>query len=301
MPTNMRVFERGWLSSNNILFHDNEQRATLVDTGYVSHGEQTHALVQGALGGRRLERIINTHLHSDHCGGNALLQQRFGARVLIPPGAADAVTRWDDDVLTFRATGQRCARFTHDGLVLPGQTLTLGGDAWKVLAAPGHDPHSIVLWNESARVLISADALWENGFGAIFPEIEGESGFAEQRSILALIEQLNPRWVIPGHGAPFTELGTALDRARARLAALEAKPERNARQVAKVLTKFILLDVRAIALDALVRHLESARYFRLVNDRYFRQPFEVFIARTVDELVTMGAASLVNGRVENRD
>jgi hypothetical protein len=28
-------------------------------------------------------------------------------------------------------------------------------------------------------LLLSADALWENGFGVIFPELDGESGFAE--------------------------------------------------------------------------------------------------------------------------
>lgn len=301
LPAGLVVFERGWLSSNNILVFDDDERATLIDTGYVGHQEQTLALVRGALAGRTLDRIINTHLHSDHCGGNALLQQHFGAKLLIPPGHADAVERWDEDVLTFRASGERCARFTADAQVLPGQALALGGARWQVHSAPGHDPHSIVLWNAADRVLISADALWEFGFGAIFPEIEGESGFDEQRSILALIEQLDPRWVIPGHGAPFTDVGAALARAHARLAALEARPERNARQVAKALTKFILLDVRAITLDALVIHLKDARYFKLINDRYFRLPFDVFIARTVDELVAVGAASLVNGRVENRD
>jgi hypothetical protein len=27
-------------------------------------------------------------------------------------------------------------------------------------------------------VLISADALWENGFGVVFPELEGDDAFA---------------------------------------------------------------------------------------------------------------------------
>jgi glyoxylase-like metal-dependent hydrolase (beta-lactamase superfamily II) len=150
-------------------------------------------------------------------------------------------------------------------------------------------------------VLISADALWEHGFGAIFPEIEGDSGFAEQRSILELIEQLGPLWVIPGHGAPFSDVASALTRARARLAALEANPERNARQVAKALTKFLLLDLRRIDFHALVRHLSGARYFTLINDRYFRLPFDSFIARTVDDLVAAGAATRVGACVENRD
>ncbi len=61
-----------------------------------------------------------------------------------------------------------------------------------MIAAPGHDPHSVVLWDAADRVLISADVLWQHGFGAIFPEIEGESGFAEQGAMLDLIAGLDP-------------------------------------------------------------------------------------------------------------
>ena len=68
----LQVFERGWLSANNILLTDSES-ATLVDSGYVSHQDQTIALIAHALNGRQLDRLVNTHLHSDHCGGNAIL------------------------------------------------------------------------------------------------------------------------------------------------------------------------------------------------------------------------------------
>jgi glyoxylase-like metal-dependent hydrolase (beta-lactamase superfamily II) len=297
----MHVFERGWLSSNNILFLDDDRSATLVDTGYVSHREQTLALVQSQLAGRQLTRILNTHLHSDHCGGNAFLHQATGARLAIPPGLAEAVEHWDEELLTFRATGQDCDRFRHDDVLAPGSTWRLGERDWQVLAAPGHDPHSIMLWNPADRALISADALWQHGFGGIFPEIEGESGFAEQAAMLELIARLAPRVVIPGHGAPFTDVDAALGRAHQRLLALSADPARNARQVAKALIKFHLLDVRSQPLEALVRHLSGARYFNVINERYFRVPFDQLIERIVHELVAVGAADWHEGVVVNRD
>jgi glyoxylase-like metal-dependent hydrolase (beta-lactamase superfamily II) len=301
LPPTMHVFERGWLSSNNILFLDDDHTATLVDTGYVSHREQTLALVQSQLAGRQLTRILNTHLHSDHCGGNAFLQQATGARLAIPPGLADAAEHWDEELLTFRATGQDCARFRHDDVLEPGTAWSLGERDWQVLAAPGHDPHSIMLWNPADRILISADALWQHGFGGIFPEIEGESGFAEQAAMLELIARLAPRLVIPGHGAPFTDVDAALGRAHQRLAALSADPARNARQVAKALIKFYLLDVRSLSLEALIRHLSGARYFNVINERYFRVPFDQLIERSVHELVAVGAAESHDGVVVNRD
>ncbi len=295
----MRVLERGWVSSNNILFFDDDHSATLIDTGYVTHGEQTLQLVRHALDGRKLTRIINTHLHSDHCGGNALLSRELGATISIPPGHAKAVELWDDTTLGFSACGQASERFTYDALIEPLSRHVLGGDEWQAFASPGHDPHSVVLWNAQQRTLISADALWEVGFGAIFPEVEGQSGFIEQRAILELIRRLQPRLVVPGHGAPFIEVDQALDRAFARLQALEASPERNARSVIKTLLKFHLLIVREVALDDLIVRCSGWHYARIVNDRYFRLPFSDFIQRSVDELAAGGALELRDGVVTN--
>jgi len=297
----MRFFERGWLSSNNILFLDDDASATLVDSGYVGHAEQTLALVDAALGGRRLARIVNTHLHADHCGGNASLQRAHGARILIPPGHAAAVADWDEDVLSYRAMAQRCERFMHDGLIACEAPLRLGGLAWTPLASPGHDPQAVMLWCGQERILISADVLWDTGFGGIFPEVEGAGGFAEQRAMLDLIEELAPRLVLPGHGAAFTDVGAALARARARLTALAASPQRNARHVAKVLLKFHLLDVRTATVAELALHFSGARYLTLINELHFRLPFESMIERLVGELAASGAATLNGERVDNRD
>jgi glyoxylase-like metal-dependent hydrolase (beta-lactamase superfamily II) len=66
------VLQRGWLSSNNIVFPTGG-RTAVVDTGYCAHSSQTLALIAATLRGRKLDCILNTHLHSDHCGGNAAL------------------------------------------------------------------------------------------------------------------------------------------------------------------------------------------------------------------------------------
>ena len=185
------VFERGWLSSNNILFVGQRSGSALVDTGYCTHSAQTLALVQSALGERPLERILNTHLHSDHCGGNAALQQAWpGVQTAIPPGQAAHVRTWDAYALSYTPTGQDCPRFKADTALQPGTTVPLAGRDWQVHAAPGHDPHSVVLFQPDHRLLISADALWENGFGVVFPELEGDRAFAEVAAPLDVIEKL---------------------------------------------------------------------------------------------------------------
>jgi glyoxylase-like metal-dependent hydrolase (beta-lactamase superfamily II) len=104
----LQFFERGWLSANNILFTDAES-ATLIDSGYVTHQEQTVALTAHALHGRKLDRLVNTHLHSDHCGGNAVLQSHYpDLKTFIPPGEAAAVAVWNEPALSYEPTGPQC-------------------------------------------------------------------------------------------------------------------------------------------------------------------------------------------------
>jgi glyoxylase-like metal-dependent hydrolase (beta-lactamase superfamily II) len=287
LPPSMQVFERGWLSSNNVLFIDDE-RTALVDSGYTAHAAQTLALVRHALGGERtLDLIVNTHLHSDHCGGNALLQASFACETWIPATQAAAVRDWNEDALTFRATGQSCERFAFTGTIEPGATLRLGGLDWSVLGAPGHDPHSLMLYCAGERLLISADALWENGFGVIFPELEGDSGFAEQRAVLDLIATLDIRAVIPGHGAPFTEVTKALDVASSRIAYLRADPVRNARNALKVLIVFKLMELRSMPISSLLRMANEARAMRAAAD-LLSIDRQTLVLRYLSELAASG-------------
>ncbi|MFP8779666.1 MBL fold metallo-hydrolase [Hydrogenophaga sp. RWCD_12] len=257
------VLERGWLSSNNILIEASNGPTTLIDSGYSSHAQQTLDLVGSALHGRPLDLLLNTHLHSDHCGGNAALQECYPSlRTYIPPGQAAAVASWDMAALSYTATGQECPRFSVDGLLAPGEKLLLGDRIWTVHGAKGHDPHAIVLYQQEERILISADALWQNGFGVVFPELEGESAFHEVAETLDLIESLSPEVVIPGHGPVFHDVAEAMVRARSRLAKFRESPSQHLRHAQKVLIKFRLLEWQQITRSALLDWVLQTPYLR---------------------------------------
>jgi glyoxylase-like metal-dependent hydrolase (beta-lactamase superfamily II) len=301
LPAGVHVLERGWLSSNSVVFEEGE-RLTVVDTGYALQARQTVALIDHIGGGRPVARIINTHLHSDHVGGNARLARAGGVSIQIPAGEADAVRTWDVERLSYRAMGQRCPRFSFDRTLRTGDMLELAGLTWQVLAGAGHDPHMVMLFEPEARILISADALWEDGFGGIFPEIDGGAGFVEQRASLDLIARLQPRLVIPGHGAPFGEVDAALQRACRRLDALQSSPQRNARHVLKLLVKFWLLQIGETTLPRLIEHFGRARYARTVHQRYFAElSFDQMMEQTAWQLSAAGAAVLERNRLRNVD
>jgi glyoxylase-like metal-dependent hydrolase (beta-lactamase superfamily II) len=288
------VLQRGWLSSNNLLVQGQpgDEGATLIDASHVNHAQQTVELVRHALNGQRLARIVNTHLHSDHCGGNAALQRAFpGVQLLIPPGQAEAIKQWSETELSYVATGQRMERFVPDGLLQPGTELHAGSCSFEVWAAPGHDPDSVMLFERQRGLLVSADALWENGFGVVFPEIVGEPGFDDVGRVLDLIESLPIQLVVPGHGAPFTDVPAALQRARSRLASFQRDPMRHARHAAKVLIKYHLMEEQHMA-DAALRTWAGA--MPLMQHLWQRQgraeaaSAEDWAAVFVEELVAAG-------------
>ena len=297
----LTVLERGWLSSNNVLLAGDGGGAALIDSGHCLHAAQTVQLVRHGLRGERLACVVNTHLHSDHCGGNAALQRAFGAAVFVPPGHWQAARDWDEEALTYAPTRQTCERFEPNGTVLPGETLRFGRRAWDVLAAPGHDPHSVVLFDATHGVLISADALWENGFGVVFPELAGEPGFDEVEATLDLIASLDARWVIPGHGAPFTDVPGALQRARARLDAMRRHPARHDRHAAKVLLKYHLMEVREQSLSRLHLWAGDTPYLRAVWQRLGcpERSLHAWCDVLVRELVDGGALALHDGIVRD--
>lgn len=281
LPDSIQLLERGWLSSNNVLFFEGES-ATLVDSGYVGHAPQTVELVRSALAGRRsrvpggqspagrvpikLGRLINTHSHSDHIGGNAALQSAFGCRIVIPAGIEHMVTEWDTDAMLLDAAKQRGERFAHDAVIEANTEFEMGGLVWQALPAPGHDMEALIYYCPEKHILISGDALWQDGFGIIFGELMGRSdALPATRGTLEMIGRLAVDIVIPGHGPAFGDFDEALERAFKRLASFEADGKRMARNAVRACFTFNLLDLQRLREDDLATYLKSVPFFNTVN------------------------------------
>ena len=293
LPAGMHVFERGWLSANNILFTDG-CNTLLVDSGYCTHAHQTLLLVEGVLGERSLDILVNTHLHSDHCGGNSALQVRYPElTTLIPPGHAQEVLKWDATALTYLPTGQQCPQFKFSRTLQPGTSIYLGKTLWEIHAAPGHDPHSVIFFEPLTRTLISADSLWENGFGVVFPELEGETAFAEVGATLDLIERLRPNRVVPGHGSVFYYRPEIMALARQRLAAFTSNPARHAHHASKVLLKFKLLEIQKQSIQDFVQWAVSTPYFLQIHTKFdVKMSPASWVTSLCEELVKTGVARI---------
>jgi glyoxylase-like metal-dependent hydrolase (beta-lactamase superfamily II) len=183
-----RVFQIAAPFENGGLVHcylvDAPRRA-LIDTGTASVPQASllPALAELGWDPSALRTIINTHVHIDHAGGNAEMQEASGAGIQIH--RADAVftdreqylerfcrdslrVMGDHDQIPHAEAVQRQLLGREWGVertLEEGDEVDLGDDVrFQVLHTPGHTPGSASFYWEKERLLFSGDAV--NGRGS---------------------------------------------------------------------------------------------------------------------------------------
>jgi metallo-beta-lactamase class B len=179
----------------------------IIDTlfDYAIEPEIIEGLPKLGLDPRTIKYVLISHAHGDHDQGAALLQNRYGAKVVM--GAAD----WD-------ATRQRPATApggvpTRDIAVGPeGLKLRLGDTLVDVIATPGHTPGTLSYFfpvKDHGRPLVVA---YSGGTAFNFPR--RPENFAvyrdTQRKMIEVVGAAGATVLMTNH----TEFDRAYDRAR---------------------------------------------------------------------------------------
>ena len=300
LGSGVTVIERGWLNCNQIVLKSPEQNV-LVDSGYGRHADATIGHVAAALENAPLHWLINSHCHSDHMGGNRALRAHYGCRVTIPVGEVKHVVPWTEQSCWALDMDQYAEEFAFDDTMKSGDTFDAGGFNWRAHAAPGHDMDALMLFAAAPRILITGDALWERGMGFVWPQqlpdTHGNPFIRAARAALDAIEKLDPAIVVPGHGAPFSNVASALGDARGKLAAFERDPVKNARHVVKGLFVFTLLDKGQMNVADVPAYLASVPVYRRMREEYQLGSNDEFAARMLEELLAAKALKIENGVV----
>lgn len=295
LPQSLRVIVRGWLNCNQVVMLASRDNL-LVDSGYCTHREQTLERLAGpeGLDGEPLERLINTHCHSDHMGGNAAVAHAHGCSITIPAGEAKHIDPWTPQTAWMEEFDQRADPFRFDDTIAAGDTFEGGGFEWQAHAAPGHDMDALMFYAPAPRILISGDALWQNGMGFVWPQ-EGANPFIDAaQATLTAIEKLDPALVIPGHGKPFANAAGAVANVRSRLAAFERDPAKNARHVVKVMFVFALLDRGRMAQADVPAYLGRIGCYRRMSERFLGCAPESLAGGLVEDLARSGVITVAN-------
>ncbi len=220
---------------------------TLIDTG-PKDAATLPALRDGlaalGLAFKDIRRVIVTHAHVDHFGLAAQIVAESGAAVLsharnrwwLTDFEREWLRRYDFYHTTFTSSG--APREHADGVIhgmrrmmqyaasVPaehfvalndGDTLALGGDAWRVVFAPGHASGLICLHDPKSRTLISSDHLLRDitSNPVLEPPIRGETerprALVEYLASMEKTARLDVRLALPAHGEPIYDVRALVD------------------------------------------------------------------------------------------
>jgi glyoxylase-like metal-dependent hydrolase (beta-lactamase superfamily II) len=285
LPKKVGVIVRGWLNCNQILLADGDAHV-LIDSGYYTHAQETLALLKANCA--QVSRLINTYRHSDHIGGNAAVAERYGCPITVSALEAPNLEPWNDDALWMRYADQFAPRFRFTDTLSPGEAFNAADTQWQALAAPGHAMGALVFYSPEHRLLISGDALWRHGLGAIIPR-EGENlGLEAALATLDMIEKLGVTTVIPGHGEPFTEVAEAIAELAPACSHSRGRAQ-DARNFLKGMFVFSLLAKRSIGSDEALAYIKRVPVFGDLNRRFVRWPDDQMANMLLEELKQGGA------------
>ena len=150
--------------------------------------------------------LVNTHGHADHIQGNRRLKETWPAMTLAI-GEADARLLAHPLKNLSPLLGAWVKSPEADRLLADGDTVTVGGAAFEVLATPGHSKGSVSLYcpdgPDGCGVVFCGDVLFAGGIGR--SDLPGMSSEALMTSIRTRLLALPAETVVyPGHGPAST-------------------------------------------------------------------------------------------------
>lgn len=152
----------------------------------------------------RIQGIVNTHMHLDHCFGANYVKDKYG--VAVNAHVADSFLGSDIDAQAQKfGIHLRGRDVMIDAPLADGDVITVGDDSLKVIHTPGHSPGGICLYSAANKFLISGDTLFQGSIGRT--DLPGGNMAQLINSIKTRLMTLpDDTRVYPGHG-PSTTIG----------------------------------------------------------------------------------------------
>ena len=157
-------------------------------------------------------RVINTHGHGDHSGGNYLFDRVYMHEEALPCAEeAIEMTQLEASAEEIDAIRKRMAEHpTEVVFVKEGDAFDLGGRTLEVIETPGHTPGDITLFDRENGLLFSGDCMLKQmDVLLVVPQTVSVARYAESIGKLAALEGV--RGFCSGHDARIMPRSFLLD------------------------------------------------------------------------------------------
>ncbi|MEU8625655.1 MBL fold metallo-hydrolase [Streptomyces sp. NPDC048669] len=291
LPAWVTWWQRPFPDANTLLLPG--RQPALVDSGFVAHARETAAWARAEAG--QVALVVNTHWHSDHVGGNALLQAQ-GAAIAAGAPEAEAISRRDPGCCAAEYLDQPVPPYTVDLALDDQQVLRLGDTDWEVMRTPGHTPGHLALWQPDERLLVVGDALSDYDVGWVNLALDGPDAATTALTSLQRMADLAPRVILPSHGPVPTDPASAFTAALRRAQRLVDDPAGAVWYGARRIFAFALMIREGIPADEVEPYL-LARTWLTDAARLLGVAPESLTAELVSTMLAGGAVALRDGRL----
>lgn len=292
---NLFFVQRGWLNANHFVFNGTEK--LLVDTGYIGDFEETRGFIEDLgvdLG--EVDRIVSTHSHCDHIGGNRRIQDLSGCKIAMHMIDKFFIDARDDWATWWRYYDQEAEFFRVDISLQEGDCIFLGDLKLEVIHTPGHGGGMIALYSPKEKFLISSDALWDGDLGVLTVRVEGSIAPILALDSLEKLSKLDVDRIYPGHGPPIKEPKTAIKKCREKLGGFLRDPSQMGMDQLRKILMYVLLMRGGFPADEFFDYLMGTPWFRETVDLFFEGSYEGTFMRTMESLIQKGVARREKGR-----
>ena len=187
-----------------VVWDEVSKAAAIVDCGALFPQEEERIEAFVSDNNLKVKYVLNTHLHLDHCFGNAWAAERYGVLPMAHEDDETLLARMGEQArmfgLPFEVRTEKLGGYLKDGDVLK-----LGDNEIRVIHTPGHSRGGLCFYIPAAGWLVSGDSLFEGSIGRT--DLEGGSYATLIKSITERLLILPEETVVyPGHGA-YTTIG----------------------------------------------------------------------------------------------
>lgn len=185
----------------SVLVQTGEDGVLVVDAAYAQTGEKLKAAIE-KLSDKPIRYLINTHLHGDHTGGNAIIGQ--GAQIIAHPSVKEYLSK---DQVRGETTIPAPPVYARPDITLEGKmTLDFNGESIEILHLPGgHTTGDLLVYFPEAKVIHVGDLL----FAGYFPYVDVSNGgnpLVYIKNVAWMLENYpDDITFIGGHGPAFSK------------------------------------------------------------------------------------------------
>ena len=288
--------ERGYLNGNHFVYRSMDP--ILIDTSCISDFDETAGLITG-LGVKLSDtsKIISTHCHCDHIGGNRIIQDKSGCDIAMHTIGKHFIDTRDDWSTWWRYYSQEADFFDCTQALEDGEIVAVGPHRFQVIHTPGHASDGIVLYNRKEKVLISSDTLWENDVAVVTTRVEGSTALFRILESLQKLESLDVKAIFPGHGKPFTDMKKAIAKSREKIETYMFNRDAMGNDLIKKITVYTLMMKKSFDEEAFFPYLMGTYWFRETVDLYFNSEYELKYDEIMTGFLQRGIVKRRNDRI----